>query len=286
MAKLVSVAAMAHAPGVTGWLDAAPLSEQHTIEAGYRAVAEAVLRARPDVVIGVANDHMLNLPLKNPPPWCVGTAQAWEGPAEFFKAWLKQPGYKVAGHPEVAEAILSRARREGRALEGRSDLLFDDNWSIPLWFMGYDIPLVPIQMNCINPPVPTPEDSVAFGKLLRKVILDDLPADMRVAFIATGGLSHEPGGPRYFTLDEDFDRWFLQLMEHSDEARVVREATVERMNEAGGGGTTELLAWMVAMAVAGDRARGETVFYVGSREMRCGIGATVWSGVEGSAVSA
>lgn len=275
MAKLVSVAAMAHAPGVTGWLEAAPPSEQAAILSGYRELAREIRDTRPDVIIGIANDHMLNLPLKNPPPWCVGTAAQWEGPADFFKDWLKQPGYRVAGNPSVATAILEHAAQAGMNLGGRDDLLFDDNWSVPLWFLGYDVPLVPIQMNCINPPVPTPEDSVAFGKLLRSVIVERLPADLRVAVLATGGLSHEPGGPRYFTLDEAFDRWFLDLMEESDEDRVVREATVERMNAAGGGGTTELLAWMVAMASAGGR-RGKTAFYTGSKEMRCGIGATLW----------
>jgi hypothetical protein len=133
---------------------------------------------------------------------------------------------------------------------------------VPLWYLGYDVPLVPIHMNCINPPVPTPEDCVHFGKVLRRVVRELLPATMRVALIGTGGLSHEPGGPRYFTLDENFDRWFLDLMAESDEGRVVKEATVERMNEAGGGGTTELLAWMVAMAAAGG-APGRSTFYNG-----------------------
>ncbi|WP_213765559.1 hypothetical protein [Caballeronia sp. dw_19] len=278
MAKLVSVVAMAHAPGVTGWLEAAPASEQKVMIDGYRAVAAVVAESRPDVIIGIANDHMLNLPLKNPPHWCVGTAARWKGPAEFFKAWLKQPGYELSGNVEVAQAILQAAKAEGFSVDGRSDLLFDDNWSVPLWFMGYDVPLVPLQMNCINPPTPSPEDSVAFGKLLRKVILEQLPADMRVAVVATGGLSHEPGGPRYFTLDADFDNWFLGLMEESDESRVVREATIDKMNEAGGGGTTELLAWMVAMAAAGG-AKARTVFYVGSKEMRCGVGASAWENV-------
>ena len=47
------------------------------------------------------------------------------------------------------------------------------------------------------------------------------------------------------------------------------------MNAAGGGGTTELLAWMVAQAAAGETS-GERLFYVASNEMRCGIGASVW----------
>jgi aromatic ring-opening dioxygenase catalytic subunit (LigB family) len=275
MARFVSIMAMAHAPGVTGWIESTPAHEREAIEAGYDELGRIMDRAKPDVLIGVANDHMLNLPLKNPPHWCVGTAPAWDGPAEFFKAWLKQPGYHVEGHSEVAAVIHREAKADGVDIDARDDLLFDDNWSVPLWYLGYDFPLVPIHMNCINPPVPTPEACVHFGKVLRRIVHEVLPADLRVGLIATGGLSHEPGGPRYFTLDPAFDRWFLDLMEESDETRVVREATVERMNAAGGGGTTELLAWMVAMAAAGG-TRGRATFYVGSKEMRCGIGAAVW----------
>jgi len=275
MAQFVSIMGMAHAPGVTGWIESCPVEDQEAIQAGYQDLGRRMRAARPDVIIGVANDHLLNLPLKNPPHWRVDCAAAWDGPAEFFKAWLKQPGYHVEGRPDVAGAVLAGAQAAGLNVDRGDGLLFDDNWSVPLWYLGYDVPLVPIHMNCINPPVPSPEDCVAFGKTLRRIVREDLPADLRVALIATGGLSHEPGGPRYFTMDERFDRWFLDLMAESDEARVVREATVERMNEAGGGGTTELLAWMVAMAAAGG-APGETGFYVASKEMRCGLGATVW----------
>lgn len=275
MAEFVSIMGMAHAPGVTGWIESCPLEDQQAIQAGYQALGRRMQEARPDVIIGVANDHLLNLPLKDPPHWRIDCAAEWDGPAEFFKDWLKQPGYHVTGRPDVAEEILKAAQAEGHRVDRGEGLLFDDNWSVPLWYLGYEVPLVPIHMNCINPPMPTPEECVAFGKTLRRVVREALPADLRVALIATGGLSHEPGGPRYFTLDADFDRWFLDLMAESDEARVLREATVERMEAAGGGGTTELLAWMVAMAAAGGSG-GETVFYVGSREMRCGLGATVW----------
>lgn len=275
MAELVSVMAMAHAPGVTGWLDACPAEEQAAIRAGYEGLARTMRAARPDVIVGVANDHLLNLPLKHPPHWRIDCAAEWDGPAEFFKAWLKQPGYHVRGMPEVAEAIAREAIGAGTKLDRGHGLLFDDNWSVPLWYLGYDVPIVPIHMNCINPPVPDPAECVAFGKELRRIVRGVLPAGLRVGLMATGGLSHEPGGPRYFTMDARFDRWFLDLMAESDETRVLREATVERMNEAGGGGTTELLAWMVAMAAAGG-APARTEFYVASPEMRCGIGGSVW----------
>ena len=276
MAEFVSIMAMAHAPGVTGWLDACPLEEQRAIEAGYRELGDIMRAARPDVILGVANDHLLNLPLKNPPHWRVDAASAWDGPAEFFKAWLKQPGYHVKGRPDIAQVIFKNAAAQNVKIDRGEGLLFDDNWSVPLWYLGYDVPIVPIHMNCINPPTASPEQCISFGKILRKIVTEDLPADLRVGLMATGGLSHEPGGPRYFTMDPVFDRWFLELMAESDETRVVKEATIERMNAAGGGGTTELLAWMVAMAAAGG-AKGRSTFYVASKEMRCGIGAAVWN---------
>ncbi|MDQ0314395.1 hypothetical protein [Amorphus orientalis] len=275
MAEFVSIMGMAHAPGVTGWIESCPQEEQDAIQAGYEELGRIMKAARPDVIIGVANDHLLNLPLKKPPHWRVDAAEDWHGPAEFFKAWLKQPGYHVRGRPDVADTIHRIASADGHNIDKGHGLLFDDNWSVPLWYLGYDVPIVPIHMNCINPPVPTPEECVAFGRTLRRIVREELPADLRVGLIATGGLSHEPGGPRYFTMDDEFDRWFLDLIAESDAERICREATVERMNAAGGGGTTELLAWMVVMAAAGGE-KGRPTFYVPSAEMRCGIGATVW----------
>jgi aromatic ring-opening dioxygenase catalytic subunit (LigB family) len=275
MAEFVSIIGMAHAPGVTGWLDSCPPEEQLAIRSGYQGLGRIMEAARPDVIIGVANDHLLNLPLKQPPHWRVDCAREWHGPAEFFRSWLKQSGYWVRGRPEIAETIASEAITAGIKLDRGMGLLFDDNWSVPLWYLGYHVPIVPIHMNCINPPVPEPSECITFGRTLRRIVREVLPPDLRVGLIATGGLSHEPGGPRYFTMNPAFDRWFLELMEAGDEDRVIREATVERMDEAGGGGTTELLAWIVAMAAAGGTP-GRTAFYVPSREMRCGIGATVW----------
>lgn len=279
MAQFVSIMGMAHAPGVTGWLENCPVEDQQAIKSGYSELGSIMARARPDLIIGVGNDHLLNLPLKNPPHWRVDCAGEWDGPAEFFKAWLKQPGYHVEGMPEIASTVARVAAEQGVRIDTGDGLLFDDNWSVPLWYLGYDVPILPIHMNCINPPTPSPQECVAFGRVLRTIVREHLPDGMRVGLMATGGLSHEPGGPRYFTMDPTFDNWFLDLMTESDADRVVREATIERMNEAGGGGTTELLAWMVAMAAAGGTP-GRKVFYVASDEMRCGIGATVWETFE------
>lgn len=277
MAQIVATAGMAHAPGVTGWLDSAPPEEQAAIHAGYTRIADMIRSARPDVIVGVANDHLLNMPLVNPPDFRVGTAERWTGPAEFFRDWLKLPEYHVEGRADIAHVIHEKLSGAGVSVDHAEDLLFDDNWSVPLHYLTpqYDLPLVPIHMNCINPPVPTTRRAWEAGLHLGRILREELPDNLRVALIATGGLSHEPGGKRYFTVDEAFDRWFLDLLASGDPERVLREASVERMEEAGGGGTAELLAWIVVMAAA-DRKAATPVFYVPSVEMRCGIGAAYW----------
>src|SRR5690606_21251617 len=274
---IVATMAMAHAPGVTGWLTSAPQEEQDAILAGYRRMGEHLRASAPDLLIGVANDHLLNLPLHDPPDFCIGTAQHWRGPAEFFLDWLQVEPYELAGNPTAARALAGTLTAEGVRLATSDELLFDDNWSVPLRFLtpDYDVPFVPIHMNCINPPLPEPASCYAAGLAIRKAILNDLPESMRVAFFATGGLSHEPGGKRYFQVEEKFDRWFLDLLATGDVERILAESTIEKMESAGGGGTTELLAWLVALGVATNKV-ANPVFYVPSVEMRCGIGGVVW----------
>jgi hypothetical protein len=276
MAEIVSVIALAHAPGATGWLDKAPKSEQDALLAGYAEMARRFGAARPDVIVGVANDHLLNFPMESIPDWCVGTGERWRGPAEWFRDWINVPDYEVAGHRELARTIVRESGRRGFNLAFSDRLLFDDNWSVPLKFLTprYDVPLVPIHMNCVMPPLPLPERCHEFGRCLAQLVRA-WPEKTRVAIMATGGLSHDPGGPKDFAVDEKFDRWFLELLGAGDAARVLRELTIEKMIAAGDGGTVELLAWLVAMGAAGARG-AETIFYVPSVPLRCGMGGVVW----------
>ena len=280
MAEIVSILALTHAPGVTAWLDRAPKREQEAVLAGYADMGRRFAATRPDVIVGIANDHLLNFPMDNIPDWCVGIADRWRGPADWFRDWLNIADYEMAGERSLGRAIVRECGRRGINLAFSEKLVFDDNYSVPLKFLTprHDVRLVPIHMNCVMPPLPQPERCLAFGRALAQAIRA-WPSNSRVAIVATGGLSHDPGGPRYFKVDEEFDRWFLRLLETGEPDRVVRECTIERMIAAGDGGTVELLAWMVAMGAASELAAGgaQTVFYVPSVALRCGVGGVTWT---------
>lgn len=280
MAKLVATLGIAHAPGVTGWIDRAPKEQQDGVLAGYQEFHRRMQDLKPDVVIGVANDHLLNFPMENVPDFCVGIGDNWEGPAPWFKDWLNVADYKITGHRELARALVRDSAKAGINHAFAEELLFDDNWSVPLKFLfpQYDVRFVPVHMNCIVPPVPSATHCLNVGAELARII-DNFPSDERVVLMATGGLSHDPGGLDYFTVHEEFDRWFMQLLEDGDLEKVRREATFEKLLTGGDGGAGELLAWLVAMGAAAEKgnAKAESVFYVPSVPMRCGMGGSYWA---------
>ena len=277
MAEIVCVTALSHAPGLTGWLDQAPADQQKRLLDGYRALHDAFQAARPDVIIGLANDHLLNMPVHDTADFLIGTAETWQGPAPWFSDWLNVPPYKVRGHRALAETLVREGASRGMAFRSSENLLFDDNWSVPLKFLtpNYDVALVPIHMNCIVPPLPSPRRCYEVGATIAEIVRARRPAGERVAIMATGGLSHDPGGPRYFAVDEKFDRHFLGLLEAGDPERLLQEITLDAMAAAGDGGTTELLSWIVALGAAGGR-RARTLCYEAAVELRCGMGGVVW----------
>ena len=151
---------------------------------------------------------------------------------------------------------------------------------MPLKFLTpqYDVPLVPIHMNCVVPPLPAPERCHAFGQVLAEVVRAWPEKAARGDHGHRRPVARPRRRPKYFDVDEKFDRWFLELLGTGDAGRVLREATIERMIAAGDGGTVELLAWLVAMGAAGRRA-ARTDFYVPSVALRCGMGGVNWNAV-------
>ncbi|MBV6274470.1 hypothetical protein KVP09_16380, partial [Alcaligenaceae bacterium CGII-47] len=125
------------------------------------------------------------------------------------------------------------------------------------------------------PPLPDTRQCYALGQSLADVITQDMPAGLRVAVLGSGGLSHEPGGARYWYIDKEFDLWFMELMASGDHDKLLNELTIARMEQAGSGGTMEVLSWVVAAGVAGPRYGTQSDYAVHSN-FKCGIGAVLW----------
>jgi aromatic ring-opening dioxygenase catalytic subunit (LigB family) len=278
MAQVVAGMAMTHSPGLTGWFDRAPEAQRRQARRALDLMRDRLRAARPDVILLFSNDHLLNWPINNTPEYTVGIGAEHVGPADWYDEWLALEKYRIPGHAALARYLVNEGARRRLAFAYLRDMQFDDGVSVPMHYLNPegDIALVPVTMNCTVPPIPTPQRAYEVGITLREMV-HAYPGALRVAVLATGGLSHEPGGPRYFWVDEEFDRWFLDLLGKGDHETLVRECTLERMEAAGSGGTAELLAWIVALAFTTGPA--EVLAYMPAIAWRSGTGMVVWPDV-------
>ena len=276
MAEIVAAMAMTHSPGLTGWFDRASIEYQQLALSATAEMRRRLEAARPDTLVMLSNDHLLNWPINNIPEYTVGIGDEHVGPADWFDEWLGMEKYRVPGDPGLARFLVNDAARRGLSLAYLREMQFDDGISVPTHYLNPDarFRLVPVTMNCNVPPIPAPVRAYEVGRVLADV-MRVYPAPTRIAVIATGGLSHEPGGPRYFWVDEEFDRWFLDLLKAGDHERLLRECTLERMETAGSGGTAELLAWIAVLAMT--RGPADVLAYMPAIAWRSGTGMVVWS---------
>jgi protocatechuate 4,5-dioxygenase beta chain len=268
--------AMTHSPGLTGWFERAPLQQQLLAKKAMDEMRWRLEAARPDVILGFSNDHLLNWPINNIPEFTVGIGEEHVGPADWYDEWLALDKYRIPGHPELARYLVNEGAKRRLAFSYLREMQFDDGFSVPMHYLNpYNaIPLVPISMNCTVPPIPLPTRVYEVAVTLREM-LKAYPGPERVAVLGTGGLSHEPGGPRYFWVDEAFDRWFLAMLARGDHEALLRECTLEKMEAAGSGGTAELLAWIMTLAFT--RGPAELLAYMPAVAWRSGTGMVVWN---------
>jgi len=279
MAEIALAVAASHAPGLIGMFDQAPEQSQQMVTSAYGTIARQIRAAKLDVIVMVANDHMANNRIREYPDFLVGLALEHRGPAEFFRDWLGCGEYAIPGRPDFAETIFNGLNQRGvRVSATHENLNFDDNVSVPVVKTEIEasgVSIIPILQNVTVPPIPDQNRCYEIGTHLADIIANDLPDGLRVGLFATGGMSHEPGGKRDFWIDEEFDTWFLELLARGDHEKVLAEVTPERLEEAGIGGTGELLSWILVMGAIGERDC-TVLGYTAWDKWRCGIGAVSW----------
>jgi aromatic ring-opening dioxygenase catalytic subunit (LigB family) len=134
---------------------------------------------------------------------------------------------------------------------------FDHGIMVPLHFLTpeFDLPIIPVNINCQGPPLTPLRRAWAFGRALRRAADR---SDKRVAVIATGGLSHWPCTPDSGRINQAFDEQFLDRWSRNDEAALLSYTDGETYREAGQGGF-EIRTFISLAAAAG--GQGSVWFY-------------------------
>ncbi|MBT9487652.1 MAG: 2,3-dihydroxyphenylpropionate 1,2-dioxygenase [Rubrivivax sp.] len=271
MAELVGVWAASHTPVMLNFPDAIPDTDREAIFGAFRGLGEQMRRADPQALIVVSDDHLHNFFLNNFPAFCIGAAAAYPTPVEH---WLKADKRTLQGDDGLGAHLLASALQGGFDPSFSMELTLDHGVLTPLQLAGLadSVRIVPLLVNCVQPPLPTMARALQWGQLLRRAIASYAGCE-RVAILATGGISHDIATPRMGHVNEAFDREFLRLLAAGDDAALVRHAT-EHVNEAGNG-AEEIRTWLVAHGAAGG-VRGETLYYKAVSAWYTGIGLCAW----------
>ncbi|WP_421954383.1 2,3-dihydroxyphenylpropionate 1,2-dioxygenase [Polaromonas sp.] len=280
MAEIVAIHAVSHTPVMINFPGAIPDDDRERIFASFREVGEQIVNAKPDVVVVISDDHIHNFFLNNFPAVCIGAAESYDTPAEH---WLKLDRQTLKGDARLGGYLLEQALNSGFDPSFSMELRLDHGTLAPMHLAGVaqDFAIVPLLVNCVQPPLPLMKRALEWGVFLGKA-LRAYDGCERVAILATGGISHDIATPRMGMVNEIFDREFMRLLGAGNDDELVRYAA-DHVNEAGNG-AEEIRTWLMAHGAAAG-GRYETLYYKAVSNWYTGIGLGRWeaSKAEGKA---
>jgi aromatic ring-opening dioxygenase catalytic subunit (LigB family) len=134
---------------------------------------------------------------------------------------------------------------------------FDHGIMVPLHFLtpNFDLPVIPININCQGPPLAPLSRAWALGEALRRAA--DSVGE-RIAVVGTGGISHWPATPDSGKINEAWDREFLARWQSNDKSAMLAYTDEATYREAGQGGY-EIRTFIAVAAAA--RGPGTLQYY-------------------------
>lgn len=266
MGKIVAVAATSHI-----MMSSHGVEEQaKTVSEGFQRLGHYIQDARPDLIVCMSSEHMVNFHLQNMPAFCVGVGESNVGYGD-----MEIPKLAVKGHPDFARQFVQAAFDNEFDLATSEELQLDHGVMLPLMYAnpGMRIPVVVLFTNINTQPMPSVNRCVKLAGVLRDTVDTMRPEAERVAVIGCGGLSHWlPPGIK--PINDDWDRQMLETISSGHAQDLYSLATEQIAVDAGNGGQ-EIRNWIMAAAVA-DGRKGQVLYYESVQSWATGMGCVVF----------
>lgn len=254
--SLVFAGVCSHAPGITGRSERADPVVRDAFYAAFDDMRRRLEASRPDALVVIAAEHFANFFMNNMPSFAIGMADSYDGPIED-PTWLGIDKVRAPGDRDVSKRLIEGVMQHADVAYAEEWLL-DHGIMVPLHFLTpqYDLPIVPVNINCQGPPLAPLPRTWAFGQALRSAA-DAMPE--RIALVGTGGISHWPATPDSGKINEDFDRDFMDRWCRNDRDALLDYDDTTIYAQAGQGGFEIRTYLAVSAAAAG--ATGTVHFY-------------------------
>jgi aromatic ring-opening dioxygenase LigB subunit len=235
------------------------------ISEGLRSLREQLASDGADTMVMIGDDQNENFTDANLPQIAI-----YLGESFTVRARATGEAARYRGNPALAEAILDRCVAADIDMASvrhfPDEVLLAHAFGPTLRVVDPEarVAVVPIFVNAIHLPAPSPRRCYAYGNAIRTAIEGSTGAE-RVAMYASGGMSHFTAGypwphykgpHAYGSISEGFDREIMRQME-AGEGHALCELTNE---EIIGNGEIELRSWITLHGAMGD-VRPELLVY-------------------------
>ncbi|SDX10871.1 protocatechuate 4,5-dioxygenase alpha subunit /protocatechuate 4,5-dioxygenase beta subunit [Variovorax sp. YR634] len=256
MARIIGAVACSHTPTIGFAFDKnkqqdpvwAPIFE------AFAPVQQWLADKKPDVLFFIYNDHVSSFFFDHYSAFSLGVGERHEVADEGGGA-RDLPA--LAGHPALARHIGRSLVADEFDMSFFQDRALDHGVFSPMSLLcphepAWPIPVVPLQVGVLQSPVPSARRCYKLGQALRRAI-ESYPDDIKVAIVATGGLSHQVHGERAGFNNTAWDAQFLDLIEN-DPVRLT-EMTQAELATLGGMEGAEVIMWLVMRGALSSNVR-------------------------------
>ncbi len=245
MARIIGGIAASHTPTIGFAYDKKKQNDPvwAPIFENFAPLARWLTDKRPDVLIWIYNDHVSSFFFDHYSAFALGVGPEWHVADEGAGARDLPP---VKGHPKLASHIGHSLMADEFDMSFYQHRALDHGCFSPLSMLcphepEWPVCIVPLQMGVLQFPVPSARRFYKLGHALRRAI-ESYPEDLRVAIVATGGLSHQVHGERAGFNNPEWDGRFLDLFERDPEQ--LASMTLAEYAELGGLEGAEVVMWL------------------------------------------
>jgi gallate dioxygenase len=246
VARIIGAIASSHSPTIGFALDQKKQADPvwAPIFENYKPVQQWLSDKKPDVLFLIFNDHVTSFFFDHYSNFALGVGESYS-PADEGGGPRALPPIK--GHPALARHIAASLVADEFDLSFFQDKGLDHGCFSPLSLIWPHDPtwpgaIVPLQVGVLQFPSPSATRCYKLGQALRRAV-ESYPEDLKVAIVATGGLSHQVHGERAGFNNTEWDMKFLDLLEN--DPATLTNITIAEYAERGGYESAEVVMWLV-----------------------------------------
>lgn len=246
MARIIGGLAVSHTPTIGFAVDHDKQSEAAwaPIFEGFEPIKVWLEEQQPDVLFYIFNDHVTSFFFDHYGAFSLGVDERYEVADEGGNP-RALPG--IGGHAALSRHIGESLMADEFDMSFFRDKPLDHGFFSPMSALlpcepDWPVQIVPLQVGVLQFPIPSALRCYKLGLALRRAI-ESYPEDLKVAIVATGGVSHQVHGERCGFNNPEWDAQFVDLLVN-DPVRLT-EMTLAEFATLGGLEGAEVITWLI-----------------------------------------